>query len=174
MLKTLFRRLSLFLDTGTLTAPLTLEIQLGATHSADLVHFDGLDIRGEKGESPFYTYAIGDLPYGKGRSMPFALALEDVAFKALDTLLVAFNDLIVDGDIITGFELRKLFFSRQLLVYKSYSSVHNFKFCDAERVFFKDGKGSNIPGKIKTFFPAYLATFTARFSRMTVTLIWPG
>jgi hypothetical protein len=130
----LFCGLSLFLDTGTLTAPLTLKIQFGAPYPADLVQFDRLDIRGEKREGPFYAYAVGNLPYGKGGGMPFTLTLEDVSFEALDTLLVAFNDLIVDGDIITGFELRKLSFSRQLLMYKSYSSVHNFKFLRMAKV----------------------------------------
>lgn len=60
--------------------------------------------------------------------MPLTLTLEAVAFEALDTLLVAFKDFIIDSDIITGFKLRKLSLFRQLLVYKSYSSVHNLNF----------------------------------------------
>jgi len=119
---------SLFLDTSALTAAAALEVQLCTTYAAYLMQFDGLDIGGEQGEGPFHAYSVGDLPYGEGGGMASALALDHISLEALDTLLVAFNDLIVDSDIITGFELRKLSFSRQLFVYKSYSSVHNFKF----------------------------------------------
>jgi len=119
---------SLFLDTGALTAAAALEVQLGTTYAANFVQLDGLDIGGEQGEGPFYAYSVGDLPYGEGSSMASSLTLNDISLEALDTLLVAFNDLIVDSDVITGFELRKFSFSRQLLVYKSYSSVHNSNF----------------------------------------------
>ena len=119
---------SLFLDTGALAAPAALEVKFGATYAAYFVQIDGFDIGGEQGEGPFHAYSVGDLPYGEGGGMASALAFDHISLEALDTLLVAFNDLIIDSDIITGFELRKLSFSCQLLVYKSYSSVHNFIF----------------------------------------------
>jgi hypothetical protein len=126
--------LSLFLDTGALTATLALEVQFSPANTADLIHFDRLDIWGEQGEGPFHAYAIGDLTHGESGCLPRTLALDHITFETLDTLLVSFDDLIVDGDIITGFELRKLSFSRQLLVYKSYSSVHNFNFLRMAKV----------------------------------------
>ena len=116
---------SLFLDACALAAPAALEVQFGAAYAAYFVQLDGLDIGGEQGEGPFHAYSIGDLSYGEGGCMANSLTLNHISLEALDTLLVAFNDLIVDSDVITGFELRKLSFSRQLLVYKSYSSVHN-------------------------------------------------
>ena len=119
---------SLFLDTGALTAAFTLEVQLGAAYPADLIYIDGLNIGGEQGKGSFHTHTIGNLTHGEGGCMPFSLTLNDFAFEALDTLLVSFQDLIVHRDIVTGLELRKLSFSRQLLVHKSYSSVHNLNF----------------------------------------------
>ena len=124
----LFGSLSFLLDTGTLTASFTLEVDLGAAYPASLIQVDGFDIRREQGESPFHTHAIGDLTYGKSGRLPLTLTLDHIALETLDTLLVSFHNLIVHRNIITGFELRKLSFSRQLLMYKSYSSVHNFIF----------------------------------------------
>ena len=119
---------SLFLDTGAFTAAGTLKVELCATYATDLMQLDGLDIGGEQGEGPFHTHAIGDLPDRESRGMAGALAFDHISLESLDTLLVTFNNFIVDSDIITGFELRELSFSCQLLVYKSYSSVHNSNF----------------------------------------------
>ena len=56
-----------------------------------------------------------------------ALALDNVAAEALDTLFVTFNDLIVNGNIVTGFKSREFSFGGQLLVNKCYS-VHDDRF----------------------------------------------
>jgi hypothetical protein len=98
------------------------------------MNLNGFDVRGEEGEGPFHAYSIGDLPHREGSRMANSLTLNDITFEALDTLLIAFNDLIVDSDIITGLELRELYLSCQLLVYKSYSSVHNFNFLRMAKV----------------------------------------
>ena len=124
----LFRRHSLFFDTGALTAAGTLEVELCTTHATYLVQIDGLDVWGEQGEGPFHTDAIGDLPHSESGCVACTLTLDHISLEALDTLLITFNNFIVDSDIITGFELRELSFSCQLLVYKSYSSVHNSNF----------------------------------------------
>ena len=125
MIYILFCCHSLFLDTRALTAAGTLEVQLCPANPANLVQLNRLDIGGEQGKGPFDTYAVGYFPHSKGGRIAGSLTLDHVAFEALDTLLVSFDDLIVDGDIVTGLELRKFSFSRQLLMYKSYSSVHN-------------------------------------------------
>ena len=120
--------LAFFLDTRALTAARTLEEQLGAANPANFVHFERLDVGREQGEGPLYTYAVGDLTHGKSGRVPRTLTFDHITFETLDTLLVSFDDLIIDGDIVTGFELRKVSFSRQLFVYKSYSSLHNKNF----------------------------------------------
>src|ERR1700754_4875092 len=126
--------LSLFLDTSALTAAFALVEDLGTTYPTGLVEVDRLDIRGEQRESSFYAYSIGDFTYSESGCLSFALTLEHVSFEALNTLLVPFNDLIIDSDIITGSKIWKIFFPRQLLVYKSYSSVHNFYFLRMAKV----------------------------------------
>ena len=121
-------RHSLLLDPGALAAAFTLEIQFGAAYAAYFVHLNRFDIGRKQREGPFDAYAVGYLPDGERGCVTFALTFDDLTFEALDTLLVAFNDLVVDRDVIAGLEVRDLFFSRQLLVYKSYSSVHKTNF----------------------------------------------
>src|SRR5258707_9843235 len=120
----LFRNLALFLDTGALTAAFALEEQFCPANPAYLVHFNRLDVGGEQREGSFHANPVGDLTYSERSRMAGTLAFDHIAFEALDTLFVPFDDLIVDGDVISGLELRKLSFSRHLLVYKSYSSLH--------------------------------------------------
>ena len=120
--------LAFFLNTSAFTAPFALEIQLGAADAANFMKFDGFDIGGEQGKGPFHAYAVGYLPNGEGSRMACTLALDHVAFESLDTLFVPFQDLIIDGDIITGFKLRKFDLSGQLFVYKCYSGVHDSNF----------------------------------------------
>ena len=100
----------------------------GTADAANFIEFYRLDIGREQRKGPFHAYPVGDLPNGKGSRVSGSLTLDHITLETLDTLLVSFHDLIVHRNIITGFELRKLSFSRQLLMYKSYSSVHNFIF----------------------------------------------
>lgn len=69
--------------------------------------------------------------------MPSALALDHISLEALDTLFVTFQDLIIDSDVITGFEFREIDLPCQLFMYKCYCSVHNF-------IFLKDGKATDL------------------------------
>jgi hypothetical protein len=91
------------------------------------VHEDGLDVRGIDGKQPFHPDAVGDFADRKGGGEARSLALDDVSLEALDTFLVAFDDLIVHGNIISSLEGRELLFGGQLLVDKS-GGVHNHKF----------------------------------------------
>jgi hypothetical protein len=120
--------LTLFLDTSALTATGTLEEQLGATNAANLVQIERLDIGRKEGEGPLNTHAIGDLPNGEGSCLASTLTLDHITLETLDTFLVSFDDFIVNGDVITGFELRKFSFSCQLFVHKGYSSLHKKTF----------------------------------------------
>src|SRR5260221_1681121 len=77
-----------FLDTGAFTASFTLEIKLGTTNTAYFMQFYRLDVGREKREIPFYAYAIGDLTNRERSRMAYALALDNIPFETLDTLLV--------------------------------------------------------------------------------------
>ena len=116
-----------FLDTCALTAAFALVEELGATNLTGLVDLDGFDVRGIKREEAFYTYSIGDLPDGERSSETRTLTFDDVAFKALDTFFITFNDFIVNGNVVPGFKFRELLGGGQLLVDKSYG-VHDSKF----------------------------------------------
>jgi hypothetical protein len=82
-----------------------------------------------------------------------SLTLDHFALETLDTLLVPFNDLIIDRDIVTGFKFRKLSFPGQLLMYKRYSGVHKTKICDASASFKRIAKLARSCGKSKFISP---------------------
>jgi hypothetical protein len=130
-----FKRLyfAFFFNTSALTASLALEIELCPADAAYLMQFDRFDIRGEQGKGPFHAYPIGDLANRKSRCMARTLAFDHVALESLNTLFIAFHDLIIDGDIVTGFEFREVDLSCQLLVYECYCGLHGSIFLGWQR-----------------------------------------
>jgi hypothetical protein len=117
---------TLFSDASTLPTAFALVVELGPANLTHLVDQDGLDVGGIYGEQPFHTYAVGNLTNGEGGGKAGALAFDDVSFEALDTFFIAFDDLIIDGNVVPGFKLRELLFGGQLLVDKCYG-VHDTK-----------------------------------------------
>lgn len=101
----------LFLYAGALAGTFALIIQLGAAYTARFVQYDRFNVRGEEGEQPFHAYAIGNLADGKSGRSALALAFDHVSAEGLDPFLVSFDDLIIYGNIITGFKLGKFFFA---------------------------------------------------------------
>jgi hypothetical protein len=85
------------------------------------VEHDAFNIGAIERKETLYTHAIADFTHGKRGGSSVALALNNIALKALDTLFVAFNNLIVNGDVVTGFELRMLPYRGKLFVYKTES-----------------------------------------------------
>lgn len=69
-------------------------------------------------EGTLHAYAIAYFANGEAGGGTIALTLDHIAFEALDTGLVTFNYFIVNGDVITCFELRKFPGGSQLLVYE--------------------------------------------------------
>lgn len=115
-----------FLDTCALPAAFPLVKQLRAANLTRLVNEDGFNIRGKNREEAFYTNSVGNLPDGERGSETATLALDNVAFKALDTFFITFDDFIVNGNVVPGFKFRELLGRGQLLVDKSYG-VHDSK-----------------------------------------------
>jgi hypothetical protein len=120
--------LSLFLDTRALAAAFAEEVQPGAAYATGLVQFDRVDVGRKNRESPFHAYAIGDLTYCECGRTTGSLALDYITTETLDTLFTTFNYLIINGDIVTGFELWKVFFTCQLLMYILNRCIHNIQF----------------------------------------------
>src|SRR5262245_24789856 len=90
LLSNLSSLLALFPDPGALTATVAEEIQLGATDTAGLIHFNGINVRRIKREGSFHTYTIRDLTNCKSAGMASSLAFDHIAAEALDTLFTAF------------------------------------------------------------------------------------
>jgi len=79
-----------------------------AANLSDLVHFDLLDVGRVKWKYTFHTRSVADLANreGLGTSGPFAL--DNVPPKRLGPGLVAFNDTVVNGNVVAGFEYGNL------------------------------------------------------------------
>src|SRR5689334_6296966 len=100
-----FDRSFLFLDPCALSATLTLIVQLGATNTTGFVQDNRLDVRREEWENPFYTDTVRDLTHGESSSIAFTLSFDHISTEGLDSLFITFNNFIIDGDVVTGFEL---------------------------------------------------------------------
>jgi hypothetical protein len=115
---------SFLLDPRALTAPAAQEVKFSAAYLTGLVQNDRFDIRRVHRESSFNSHSVRYFTHCECCSSSLALALDHIAFKALDTLLITFNDLVVDGNIVACLEFWRLFLRGQLLVYKSYCGIH--------------------------------------------------
>ena len=111
----------LFLDAGTLTAALTLVVKLGTTYAAGFVHYDRVNVGRVKRERTLNTHTIRDLANREGGCCALALFFDHVTAERLDPFFGTFDDFIVDGNVVTGFELGEIFFAGQLFLYKGYS-----------------------------------------------------
>lgn len=119
---------ALFLDTGALSGTLAEVVQFGTTHPTYFVQFDRLDIGAVEREKTFYTYAVRHFANGEGLGHAATLTLDNVAAVGLDTLFGTFNNAVVNGNVITRFELGNRFLSGHLFVNESYGVHGNFQF----------------------------------------------
>jgi len=130
-----FNSHSFFFNTCTFTWTISKEIQFRPAHSPSLIQFNRFNIWGKEREGPFNANPIGDFSYRESGSLASALALDNIAFKTLDTSLVSFYNLVIDSDVITSLEFREFLLACQLIVYKL-NCVHDF--------WFKGGKGREM------------------------------
>lgn len=119
---------SFFLDPCAFTAACSEEVELGPAYLTGFVQNYRINIGRCNGKGSFHTNTIRDFSDRKCGGATLALAFDYIAFKALDTLLVAFDNLIIDSDVVSSLELGKVVGGGQLLVYKCNCLVHNLKF----------------------------------------------
>lgn len=117
-----------FLDACALTAAFAEVVQPGAAYTACFVQINGINIGGKQGEGPFNAHPIRYLTHCKCGCLTGSLALDHIAAETLDTFLATFNDLVINSNIVTGFKLRELFFTCQLLVYILNCCIHDIQF----------------------------------------------
>ena len=110
--------LLLFLDTGALTAAATQVVKFCTANTASLVDLDRVDVGRKQREYTLNAYTVRNFPYGKRLGKSTSLTFDYITLEGLDTLLATFNDLIINGYVVTGFKLRKFFLPGQLLMYK--------------------------------------------------------
>ncbi len=103
-----------FLDTCFFTGKGAQVENTGAAHFTALVEFDFLERRHVEREYTLYAYRSRHLADGESFRNAFAANLYHHATEKLRSGLVAFPDLVVNGDGVTGAEFREIF-----LLYKS-------------------------------------------------------
>src|SRR5450759_301494 len=119
--------LALLLADARLLADLLPEVvQLGATHVADLHHFDLVDLGRVHGERALDTDAEGLLAHGERPAHAVALALDHGALDDLDAVATALDHLEVDLDVVAGLDLRHTL--AQLLAFDVLDDVHGASF----------------------------------------------
>lgn len=119
---------SFFLNPCALTASLSLEEEFGPAYLTCFVQGNRLDVGGGDWESPFNTDTIRNFSDRESGCTSLSLALDHITLEALDPLLVALNDFIIDGDVVTGLEFGKVADGCQLLVNECDGLIHNQKF----------------------------------------------
>ena len=93
-----------FLDAGSLAFQIAQVVQLAGADLAAALHFDRVDGGAVGLEHALDAEAMRDLAYGEGGVEAGVLLADDHAFIGLDALAVAFLDLHVDDDGVTGAE----------------------------------------------------------------------
>ena len=109
------RLVSLLFDTGFLTGEVAQIEDTGTAHSTTLVDVDLLDERAGEGEYALHSDAVRDLADSKGLSSSASTALKNNALEVLDSLFVAFLNLVMDSDGIASLELGELLALHQVL-----------------------------------------------------------
>src|SRR5690606_18716934 len=92
------------LDAGGLALQTAHVEQAGAANLAEAADLDGREAGRLERENTFDGDAVGDLADGEGRRHAAAATLDHDAREGLHALLVAFDDLEVHGDRVTGVE----------------------------------------------------------------------
>ena len=105
--------LELLLEAGALTAAIAQEVQTAAANLAVAFHDDFVDAGRTGQESTFNTDTVGrntaDSESGIGT---IVMGEEDDALEFLDTFAVTFLNFYMNGDLITGKQIRNIRINR--------------------------------------------------------------
>ena len=103
------RGLELLLEAGTLTAAITQEVQTAAADLAVAFHDDFVDAGRTGQESTFNTDTVGrNTADSESGIRAIVMGEEDDALEFLDTFAVTFLDLYMNGDLVTGEQIRDI------------------------------------------------------------------
>ena len=101
--------LELLLEAGALAAAIAQEIQTAAADFAVAVHNNFIDAGRTGQESTFNTDPVGrDTADSESGIRTVVMGIEDDALEFLDTFTVAFLDLYMNGDLVTGEQIRDI------------------------------------------------------------------
>jgi len=112
---------ALFLNTGTFSTTLTQVKQAGTAYLTYFVQYYAFNIGAVKRKQTLHTNTVAYFTYCKRGGSAGALALDHIAFKALDTLFITFNNFIINSDVVTSFKLGVLPYRGKLFVHKAES-----------------------------------------------------
>ena len=100
-----------FLDACGFTPPFPEVIELCPADPADLEYLDTFDTRGVQRKNTLHSISLGHFPYGESRLVVFGATVfaQQYPFEGLNSLLVAFNDSIIDTNRGADAEIRQIF-----------------------------------------------------------------
>src|SRR3954452_17372681 len=101
-------RFALFFDARGFTAEIQEVVELCAADPAMAFNLDAIDRGGVEREHALHADSAGDLAHGEHLAGAATLAGDDDALEDLDALFLAFLDLHVDFDRVTGGEVRNV------------------------------------------------------------------
>ena len=97
---------ALLLDAGLLAGQVAQVVDACAAYDTDLVDLDLVDVRRVEGEDTLHAHAVRNLADREHLGLARAYDLDNHTAEALHALLVSLDDLVGDGDRVTGLERR--------------------------------------------------------------------
>ena len=97
---------ALLLDAGLLAGQVAQVVDACAAYDTDLVDLDLVDVRRVEGEDTLHAHAVRNLADREHLGLARAFDLDNHTAEALHALLVSLDDLVGDGDRVTGLERR--------------------------------------------------------------------
>ena len=115
---------SAFLNTSLLTCEVAEVVDLRATNLTVLVDSNALDERAVHRKDTLNTYVARHFADGEAFFVFAAVDSDYIATELLNTLLVTLFNTISHGDLVTGFECRKLFFLTGECLFGNLNQIH--------------------------------------------------
>ena len=101
--------LELLLEAGALTAAIAEEVQTAAANLAVAFHNNLVDAGGAGQESTFNADTVGrDTADGESGIRTVVMSVENDTLEFLNTFTVTFLDLYMNGDLVTGEQIRDI------------------------------------------------------------------
>ena len=115
----------LFLDLGGFADFVSEIVELGASDMPSALHFDSVDSGGVKRENLFHADTERDTSDSESLADSAAPSCDDNAGEELDTLVIAFDDLVVNFYGVTDVEVRNILLALHFFDFVNHVHIFN-------------------------------------------------